>query len=167
MLEEAGEVIENVAGDMFGRGINIQKGRKGVEIAVVKGVNDHFYMFFQYLEINTHAKLIKLVSPDRYGNFPVVAMGIFAIAWVVAEMMGAGKVSRDENVVHEKLLKGYISRLSSRFLVKRDDPCWWNVHRYKYDCPAKLQKRVESQALQGMIKVFLLMIVPDCAFSGG
>ncbi len=72
---------------MFGRGIPLKKSRVLIEIAVIQSVDDTVHLFFKDFKINPHAQLIKLMSPDRHLDFPVVPVGLFASTRVLAQMM--------------------------------------------------------------------------------
>ena len=68
---------------------------------MIQLVNHSVDRLFELFEIDPHAKLVKLGRADCYLNFPVVTMGILAVARIGPQMMAARKMSFDENV-HKK-----------------------------------------------------------------
>ena len=71
-----------------------------VQVMMVEGVEYFFHRLFDGSEIDPHTKIIKAIGLDGCLNFPVVAMGSFAVAWIVSQVMACGKMTFDENIEH-------------------------------------------------------------------
>lgn len=93
--------VEDINSDILGRGITIDKCRVPVEVPVVQIVNYGVNLFFQGLEIDPHAQVVELGCPDRYPDLPVVAVGVFAVAGIITQVMTAGKMGLYKNI-HKK-----------------------------------------------------------------
>lgn len=94
------EVVEQIPCDVFRRGVQYLEGLMFIEVAVVDCIDDFLDVFFQYGEVDTHAKMIEFRGPHRHFYLPVVAMRFFAIARVIAQMMSSGEVCFYKYVVH-------------------------------------------------------------------
>lgn len=97
-LQHGMQGFEEKHGDMFRGGINCGKGRVQIEIAMVQFVDHGVDRLFQHLEVDPHAQMVQRVGPHRDLDMPVVAVGIFTVAGIGAQMMAAGKMRFDEDV---------------------------------------------------------------------
>lgn len=83
---------------MFRGGIDLGKGRVQVEIAMVQLINHGVDRLFQHLEVDAHAQWVQFVGAYRDFDMPVMAVGIFTVAGIGAQVMAAGKMGFDEDV---------------------------------------------------------------------
>ena len=100
MAEGLAQIVEDKLGDMLRRWVNIGKGLHLVEVAMIKLVDDLFYVFLQYLEIDSHAYIIEFMGAHGDGYFPIVAMGEFTASRIISKVMAAGEMGFDKNIVH-------------------------------------------------------------------
>ena len=116
------QAVEDVGGDVFGRGVLLLKGRKFVEILVIQFLHDHVHRLFQVLEIDAHAQFVKFGGAHRHLHLPIVAVRSFAVAGIVAQMVARGKMGAGEDIVH-----GKTSSVGEKFVCK-SLRAGYNVH---------------------------------------
>jgi hypothetical protein len=88
---------------MFRRGVAILEVGESVEIVMIELIDNRIDNFFQYFEVYPHSVPVEGGCPNRNLHFPVMPMGVFAVAGIISEMMGAGKVALNKYIEHSSL----------------------------------------------------------------
>ena len=87
---KAGLVVK-VAGEVFGGRVELGEGLEVVDHLVVEVVDDGLQQILQQLEVEQQAGLVEFGAGQRDQHTVVVAVGILALAVIVAQVVAGGE----------------------------------------------------------------------------
>jgi hypothetical protein len=94
------EFLEDVDGNVLGRGVLILESRMFVKVQVVERVDHFLDRVFGDPEIYGHPQFIQFRGPDRNFDLPVMTMRSFAVAGIITEMMAGREVGLYKDIEH-------------------------------------------------------------------
>ena len=88
------EVLEKIAGEIFGRRIKLLvKGRQFVDVAMVEVANDLVSYGLQITKIDQQAYVIQFLPTRKDLDLVIVTVKVLAFAFIAAKLVSGGEIS--------------------------------------------------------------------------